>query len=173
MRPIELLRVLGFGVALAGSVVCTSGVPASAQAYAGQVQSNQALDSIANRINQDIAALVGDDTDYGRHRVRAIGLMRRAHGAIAAAEEYAASHGAGAGAVNPGAADAARGGVVRRPQASSAENIVAVRNDLQALVNEMRATPEDYGGHRTAAANDLATAVVELGNALEYRQTHR
>ena len=66
-----------------------------------------------------------------------------------------------------------RGGVVRRPQASSAENIVAVRNDLQALVNEMRATPEDYGGHRTAAANDLATAVVELGNALEYRQTHR
>ena len=128
------------------------------------------LDGVANRINQDIAALNGDDTDYGGHRIRAIGLMRRAHNQIAAAERFAATHGMGMGAANPGGAVPMAEGGVRRQQGSSDENIIAVQNDLRALVNQMRSGMDDYGGHRTDAANALMGAVDELGAALAYRR---
>ena len=147
--------------------------PASAGAQtAGQVQSNQSMDQMAARINQDISALNGDDTDYGGHRLKAIAQMQKAHKALAAAEQYAMSHGMGAGAANPGAAVGTAGGGVRRQQGQSDANMQAVSNDLQTVISQLRADAADYGGDKTTAVNALETAVTELGLGLQYRQQH-
>jgi len=172
MRPTGFFSALLAAVFAGGGVLCVAHAPAMAQ-VGGQVQSNQLLDSIANRINQDIDALNADDADYGGHRVKAMGHMRRAHREIKAAEDFAMAHGIGGGAVDPGlAANIAKGGV-RRPQVGSDENLAAIQRDVQGLVGQIRSGADDYGGHRTAAANLLEGAAYELGLALQYRQTHR
>jgi len=173
MRPTAFFNVLLAAVFAGSSMFAVTQAPAFAQ-VAGQAQSNQLLDNIANRINQDIEALNADDADYGGHRVHAMGFMRRAHREIKAAEDFALSRGGmGAGAYDPGmAATIAKGGV-RRPQVGSDENVAAIQRDLQELVGQVRSGADDYGGHRTAASNFLQNAAYELGAALQYRQTHR
>ncbi len=91
------------GAAVLAAAMAFQPVAAGAQA-AGQVQSNQSVGEMAARIDQDISALNGDDTDYGGHRLKAIAQMQKAHNALAAAEQYATSHGMGAGASMFGAA---------------------------------------------------------------------
>ena len=167
-------RILLAAVGAAVLTVSAFGWPraALAQTAAQQAQSNQSLDQIAARINQDISALNGDDTDYGGHRIAAIKQMQIAHNQIQAAEQYAATHGKGANAANPGSAVAMAGGGVRRQQGQSDQNIAAVKTDLQAVLNQLNADSADYGGHKGNAATALGNAITELGKAQAYRQTH-
>jgi hypothetical protein len=159
------------GAAAIAAAMAFQPVAAGAQA-AGQVQSNQSVGQMAARINQDISALNGDDTDYGGHRLKAIAQMQKAHNALAAAEQYAASHGMGAGASNVGAAVGTAGGGVRRQQGQSDANMQAVSSDLQTVINQLNADSADYGGDKTTAIKALQTAVTEIGLGLQYRQQH-
>jgi hypothetical protein len=176
VRPVVILAT----AALAALTLATATLqpifaaapPPVAPNGAALTQSNQTLDAMAARINQDIHALDGDDSDYGGHRIAAIARMQVAHREIAAAEQYAIAHGRGAGAANPGGAAPMEGTGVQRQQGQSDANIEAVKNDLQVVLNQVNADSQDYGGHRVNAARALEDAIADLGKALEYRRTH-
>ncbi len=160
------------GLALAATLFFSISGPHNVASAQTQAQSNSTLDSMANRINQDISSLNGDRTDYGGHRVEGIRLMQIAHNQIRASEQFALQSGHGVAAMNPGASTALAGGGERRPQAGSDENIVYIQNDLRGIVSQMAADAYDYGGHKTNAVNALNNAVAELERALQYRRTH-
>jgi hypothetical protein len=160
------------GIALAATLFLGTSGPRDAALAQNLAQSNQNLDALANRINEDIASLNGDRTDYGGHRLEAIRFMQIAHNQIAASEQFAAANGHAANAMNPGQAVAMAPGGQRRPQAGSDENIVYTQNDLRGIMSQMNSDSYDYGGHKAKAVNALNNAVTSLEQALQYRRTH-
>lgn len=71
----------------------------------------------------------------------------------------------GAGAVFTSGAQA-------RTEWGSARNLVAVRHDLEGLIDQLQRDNRDYGGHRIAAVNEMQEARRQLTAALQYDGSH-
>lgn len=71
----------------------------------------------------------------------------------------------GAGAVFTSGAQA-------RSEWGSASNIVAVRNRLGGLIDQLQRDNRDYDGHRVAAIGDMEQAQSQLNAALQYDGAH-
>lgn len=71
----------------------------------------------------------------------------------------------GAGAVFTASAQA-------RSEWGSGRNLVAVRHDLEGLIDQLQRDNRDYGGHRIAAVNELQEARGQLTDALQYDRSH-
>ena len=142
----------------AALVAATCALPLAASA-----QNTAAIASASQQVAALIGQLQGDDTDYGGHRVAAIGQMKKAEKQLVAAEQYAASHNYGPNMLTsmPQVA-AGTGGNPHDNQAVSNSNMAQVQSSLNALVSQLQSDGKDYGGHRLDAIKALQTASNDL-----------
>lgn len=59
-----------------------------------------------------------------------------------------------------------------RGEWGSAANIVAVRDRLGGLIDQLQRDNHDYGGHRIAAVAEMQKAQAQLGAALRYDRSN-
>jgi hypothetical protein len=128
-------------------------------------QSNQNMDAMAARINQNISLLKQGTHDYGGHRAAAMRSMKDAVDSLGTALQDKGV----AGSAVPTSETAPNSGP-DLSQAQSDQNIMAVQNDLKGIIGQLQADGGGYGGNRNQAVQSLTTAINELGLALQYRQ---
>jgi hypothetical protein len=59
-----------------------------------------------------------------------------------------------------------------RSEWGSGRNLVAVRHDLEGLIDQLQRDNHDYDGHRAAAINEMQEARGQLTAALQYDRSH-
>lgn len=154
--------------AVAAAIVATAAL-STPQAYA-QVQSNYSVYQVIGDLGTAITTLQRDQTDYGGHRVRAIGHLRRAQRQLEASQNFAQQHGY---ALPPGGAPRYDYPAWdRNGQAASDNSLIMAQQHAQTWINQLQADGADYGGHRMKAINAIVGAQQELGMAVQYARAH-
>ena len=164
MKVRALLGAVGI-MAVLGS---TAGV-ALAQ---NQTQSNLNLYQVAGDIGTAIMTLERDQQDYGEHRAREIGWLRKAHKELRQSEKWAASHGYGYTQPISPAPPPYHGSGGRYVQSTSNQTVVDARNHVPNWIAQLQSDNRDYGGHRAAAIGYLQNAETELNLAIQWFNSH-
>lgn len=139
-----------------------------------QAQSNENIRIARRHVERAIDGLQRDATDYGGHKERAIDDLQTARQDLDSALDFAASHGNGQGtgvALPGGNGDAGLGGM--RNQGPSNENIVDVRQNVEAAIDALQRDNRDYGGNKERAIDKLQAARGELEAALDFAAHNR
>jgi hypothetical protein len=151
------------------AAIVASVAASTPHAYA-QVQSNYSVYQVVGDLGTAIQTLQRDQADYGGHRVRAIGHLRRAQRQLEASLNFAQAHNyampaGGAPHYDYPAWD-------RNNQSSSDQSLVMAQQHAQTWIGQLQADGADYGGHRMKAINAIAEAQQELGMAVGYAHAH-
>ena len=115
----------------------------------------------SRQVDQNIDMLQRDRRDYDGHRTRAIELFEQARQQLALGLAYDDDR--GYRATMPRLDDDPAN---LRGDGASDANLVAVRRNIEGIMDELARDNHDYGGHRVAALQLLAAGRQQLSAAL-------